>query len=88
MVPVDTGSDLVVASEVGHVIGSIEHLVLHTIVIGEELITKAGERNEVAGCLEVFVTTHNVDVRERVGVGTALVIDVGVGENELVAHLS
>ena len=63
--PVETGSDLMVARVVGHVIGGIEDLVLHTVVVGEELVTKAGERNEVTLCFIVFVTSHNVDVGEE-----------------------
>ena len=85
--PVDTGSNLMVARVVGQVVGGIEHLVLHTVVVGEELVTNTGERNEVARGFEVLVTAHNVYVRERVRVGTTLVIDVRIGENELVAHL-
>ena len=68
----------------GQVVLHVENRVLHTVVVGEELVTEGGIRDEVAGA--VVTVGHDVDVRERAGLGTALVVDVGVGRNEAVGN--
>ena len=79
---------MVVSEGVGDVVLDAEHIVLHTVVVGEELITERHHRRvAVFRTVEnVFTvrTVHNVDVREDGRVASALVVDCGVSGDEAV----
>ena len=82
--------DLVLAGIVGKVVGHGEHLVLHAVVVREQLVAQAHVGRQALGHRPVgrrLVAAHDVDEGERRGVGAARVVDVRVGEQQLVGNL-
>ena len=77
---VESSDELVISHEVGHVILDGPDLVVDTVVPGEQLITEGHVRLPYT----LVVLLDDVDVRERGGIGTADVLDVGVGDKQLV----
>ena len=79
MLVAKTCRQLVVTGEEGEVIGNVRNLVLHTVVVGEQLVTGAHIRFQ--NLVSVLVLAcHDVDKRERRRVGAAHVLYIGVGE--------
>ena len=82
--------DLVLAGIVGKVVGHGEHLVLHAVVVREQLVAQAHVGRQALGHRTVgsrLVATHDVDEGEGRRVGAAHVIDVRIGEQQLVGNL-
>ena len=68
--------------EVGDIILHVEHLVMHTVVPGEELITK-GHVDLVIAIIRLL----DIDVWELRRVGTTDIVLLRIGGNELVAEV-
>ena len=79
---VHTGGDLVSAHGVDQVVLDGHDVVVHTVIPGEEFVTEGHVR------LPFFaVLLDDINVRERVGVGTADIVDLGVGDEQLLGEV-
>ena len=90
MLEVEARCHLVVAGIPCEVVGKAEHLVLHLVVVREELVAEAHIRREVLldGAVgESLVAVHDVDEREDRRVRTASVLHVCICEEQLVGEL-
>ena len=81
-----TCRQLVVTGEEGEVIGNVRNLVLHTVVVGEQLVTGAHVRFQNLVSILVLAC-HDVDEGERRRIGAAHVLYIGVGEQQLIGNL-
>ena len=81
-----TCCQLVVTGEEGEVIGNVRNLVLHTVVVGEQLVTGAHVRFQNLVSILVLAC-HDVDEGERRRIGAAHVLYIGVGEQQLIGNL-
>ena len=73
---------------IGDVVLDVEDAVVDTVVPGEEFVTRGDVRIQREGLtLVVGVRLHDVDEGELGGIGTADILDVGVGREELVRQV-
>ena len=79
---VDTCGDLVCTDGVDQVVLDGEDVVVHTVVPGEELITERHVRLPFCAVL-----LDDINVRERGRLGTADVVDLGVGDEQLLGEV-
>ena len=81
----DTCGDLVVSHVVGNIVLDVQSCVLNIVAIGEELISEVHVR--LAGVILAKVACENLHEGEEIRIGTAHVLDVGVGDEQLVGEI-
>ena len=81
MLETETSRDLVATGIVSEVIRQVRGLRIHHVVVGEQLISRTDIR------LEHTFIIHDVNEGEVAGVGATTVIEVRIGEEQLVGCL-
>ena len=83
---VETSGNLVGGEIEGEVVSDAGNLVLHTVVIGEKLVTQRHIGFHDLITIGVL-TGHNVDEGELAGIRATHILDIGIGEEQLVGNL-
>ena len=83
----EAGGELVVAHEIGDIVLEVQYTVVNTVVPGEELVTCGDVGNQRVGALVVRVGLHDINEGELVRVRTTDILDVGIGDEQLVGQV-